>query len=124
MTTSILDDIKMMLGILPDYDYYNLQIIIYINTAFSILEQLGCKHFAINGVNDSWNDFFGEEESIEMIKTFVYLKVKMLFDPSASSSIQNSFDAVAKELEWRINSKVDYEKEETNETSEDEHDEF
>ena len=112
--SSILNDIKTLLGILPEYPYFDSAIIIHINTVMSVLEQLGCPKFSISGTTETWNSYLGSDDRLELIKTYIYIKVRKVFDPPASSNVLNALEETAKELEWRINSKVDYETEEPN----------
>ena len=80
---SILTSVKKMLGIQEDYEHFDPEIIMHINSAFLILNQLGVgpdKPFMIESKMDFWDDFLPEGE-IELIKTYVYQKVRLLFDP-------------------------------------------
>lgn len=104
---SILTSIKKLLGIGEDYDKFDVDIITHINTAFSILRQLGVgpkKGFSISGVDDVWNDFIPEDNTqFQDVKTYIYLKVKLVFDPPLSSSVIESMKESIHELEWRLN---------------------
>lgn len=106
---SILLSIKKLLGMEEDYDCFDTDVIIHINTALTILSQLGVgrNSFYITGNGETWEDFTDQCHKIEFIKTFVYLKVKLIFDPPASSTAVKAMEEVAKELEWRINVAVD-----------------
>ena len=104
---SILTSIKKLLGIGEDYDKFDVDIITHINTAFSILRQLGVgpkKGFSISGVDDVWNDFIPEDNAqFQDVKTYIYLKVKLVFDPPLSASVIESMKESIHELEWRLN---------------------
>lgn len=102
---SILTSIKKLLGIAEDYSQFDVDIIIHINSVFFILKQLGvgpAKGFAIHSDEETWIDFLGESEDWESVKTYTYLKVKLLFDPPSSQSAADAIDRTAKEYEWRF----------------------
>lgn len=106
---SILTSIKKLLGITEDYEQFDTDIIIHINSAFSVLTQLGVGPEAGFYIEDSdavWTDFVNDSR-LEMIKTYVYLKVKLVFDPPTSSGVIDAINRQISELEWRINVAVD-----------------
>lgn len=110
MESSILNDIKKMLGLPPDYTPFDQEIIIFINTVLATIHQLGHgdSAYAITSAEDTWSDFLGEDSAnLELVKTYVFLKVRLLFDPPASSSILQAFTELAKEYEWRVYMEVD-----------------
>lgn len=111
MEDSILDTIKKMLGITSEQTYYDTDVTIHINSVFSILEQLGMKSFSISNSDAKWSDYIPDGKSLEDVKTYVYLKVKLIFDPPTSSSAVSSIKELISELEWRINVAVDTDKE-------------
>lgn len=103
---SILNSIKKLLGIPSDYTNFDTDIIIHINTALMILNQLGVgpeKGLIITDSDDTWDDFISEDDDLEAVKTYVYLKVKSVFDPPLNSSILEANKQVINELEWRLN---------------------
>ena len=107
---SILDSIKKLLGIQPEYTSFDEDIIVAINTSFATLNQLGVGPeggYMIEDNTQTWNDYI-TTTNLNMVKTYIYLKVKLLFDPPLSSSTIECFNKVIAELEWRMNSKVDY----------------
>lgn len=107
---SILLSIKKMLGLDQDYDVFDPELIIHINTVFGTLHQLGVgpeEQFRISGDNDIWLDFDTDGEQIDEVKSYIYLRVRLLFDPPSSSFVLNSFQDQLKELEWRLNVKTD-----------------
>lgn len=107
---SILTSIKKMLGIAEEYYHFDYDLIIYINSAFSVLTQLGVgpsKGFVIYDNKKKWDDFIENDNRIEFIKSYVFLKTKLLFDPPSNSSLLEAFKQQIGELEWRINTIVD-----------------
>lgn len=116
METSILNTIKKMLGIAPEYDHFDVDLIININTVFSILTQLGVgpkNGFSITGTVETWSDYISDMSKLEMVKTYIYLKVKSIFDPSQNSNVNASIEKQINELEFRLNVEVDPGKEES-----------
>lgn len=107
---SILTSIKKMLGIIEECTDFDTDIIIHINTVFGILSQIGAgtsDGFSISDKTAVWTDFVGDQMNLEFVKTYVYLKVKMIFDPPASSSIEKTYKETISELESRISITVD-----------------
>lgn len=105
---SILTSIKKMLGITEEYTHFDADIIMHINSVFMILTQLGVgpeEGFAIDDEYTLWMDFVPEANPVklEAIRSYTYLKVKLLFDPPLSSSTIESMNRLISELEWRIN---------------------
>ena len=112
ISDSILLNVKKMLGIPPDYEQFDPEIIIHINSVFSILTQLGVgsdEGFSIKDSTASWSDYIPEGKAVEDIKTYVYLKVRLIFDPPQSSAAIEAMKQLASEFEWRINVGVDVE---------------
>lgn len=109
-TDSILNTIKKLLGFMPDYDAFDTDIIININMVFNILNQLGVgpvEGFFITGPNETWDQYISDMRKFEMVKSYIYLKVKQIFDPGTSSALNNAIEAQIKELEWRLNVQAD-----------------
>jgi len=107
---SILTSIKKMLGIAEEYEHFDADLIMHINSVFSILTQLGVgpeEGFSIENKSSTWDDFVSENSNLDAIKSYMYLKVKLLFDPPLSSSVSESMNRMISELEWRINVTVD-----------------
>ena len=105
MSDSILTSIKKMLGITSEYDYFDADLIMCINSVLSILTQLGVgpkTGFSIHNTEEIWHDLLGEDGRLEMIKNYIHLRVKILFDPPQNASLAKVFEDEAKELEWRI----------------------
>lgn len=101
---SILDSVKKMLGVSQEYDVFDADIIIHINTVLSNLIQMGVgpkQGFGINGKDAVWTDFINKA-NLEQIKSYVYLKVRLLFDPPSNGTLLESMNNTAKELEYRL----------------------
>ena len=101
---SILTSIKKLLGIMSDYTNFDDDIIIHINTAFAMLNQLGVGPkggFMIVDENSAWEEYT-TENNLNMVKTYIYLKVRLLFDPPTSSALIESINRTLSEIEWRI----------------------
>lgn len=103
---SILNSIKKLLGISSDYNQFDQDIIIHINSVFTILTQLGIgpsDGFSIVDANDEWEDFMDENSSrLELVKSYIYLKVKLLFDPPQSTAAIESTNRMISEFEFRL----------------------
>lgn len=109
---SILTSIKKLLGISKDYEQFDQDIIMHINTVFMNLTQLGVgpsKGFYIEDADATWDDFVNLDKNIQLqaVKTYIYLKVKLLFDPPLSSAVIESTNNMIAELEWRLNAAVE-----------------
>lgn len=101
---SILDTVKKLLGIQPEYTNFDEDIIVHINTAFASLNQLGVgpvEGFLIYDSAAIWDDYI-TSCNLTMIKSYIYLKVRKLFDPPTSSVLMESMDRSIAELEWRL----------------------
>ena len=110
-TESILDSIKKLLGITSDYTIFDQDIIIHINTAFMTLRQIGVgpkEGFFIRSNSELWEDFSEDSKVIEAVKSYIYMKVKLVFDPPSSSSVIEIYNKNIEEIEWRLNSIVDH----------------
>lgn len=104
---SILKSIKKLIGLDPDYTEFDTDLIIHINSVFLDLEQLGAGSqdgFFIEGSTETWEDFMPDDPLVlNSIKSYMYLKVKKLFDPPTSSSAMDSLNSLIDRFEWRIN---------------------
>lgn len=101
---SILVSIKKLLGIDASYSAFDADIIIHINTAFAVLSQLGVgpsEGFMIEGEDESWDEYI-TANNFSMVKTFVYLKVRLAFDPPSSTALIESMQRTLDELTWRL----------------------
>ena len=106
ITGSILTSIKKMLGIMDEYEHFDADLIMHINSVLGILTQLGigpADGFLIHDKEALWTDFISDEELFAMVKTYVYLKVKMVFDPPLSSAVMECYKTQISEYEWRLN---------------------
>lgn len=107
---SILTSVKKMLGIAEEYDHFDADLIMHINSVLTILGQLGVgpdEGFFIEDDEAEWTDFVPDMSNLQFIKTYVYQKVKLLFDPPQSASAIEALNRSISELEWRINAQVD-----------------
>ena len=109
---SILTSIKKLLGIAEDYTHFDVDIIMHINSVFLTLSQIGVgpvSGFTITDKESKWSDFASVSNiaNIEAVKTYIYLKVRLIFDPPTSGIVMQSISDTLKELEYRLN--VQYE---------------
>jgi hypothetical protein len=106
MEESILKSTKKILGLDEIYTPFDLDILTHINAAFSILDQLGVGPeggFYIIDESAEWADYVVPPNQLHLIKTYVYLKVRLLFDPPATSFLIEAANNQLKEYEWRLN---------------------
>lgn len=102
---SILTSIKKMLGIVEEYTHFDQDLIIHINSVLMILTQMGVgpsTGFSISDETATWEDFLGTDTRFESVKSYIYLKVRLLFDPPQSSALIESTNKLISELEWRL----------------------
>ena len=105
MSDSILLRTKKSLDIPEDYDVFDGNIIMHINSVFATLTQLGlgpADGFEIEDATTTWNDYLGTNIRYNSVKTYMYLRVKLLFDPPATSFHLTSLNEQKNELEWRL----------------------
>ena len=110
MNESILTTIKKLLGVPEDYEHFDMDITIHINSAFMILNQLGVgpsDGFSISDKTAVWSDFVSDNKKFEAIKSYVYMKVRLLFDPPTNSSVMECMNRIINEMEWRLNSEAE-----------------
>ena len=108
--SSILLDIRKMIGPSETYEHFDTDLIIHINSAFMILKQLGVgpeKGFRITGDTEQWSDFVPDEDYLDLVKTYVYLRVRLAFDPPQHGALLESIQNQIREAEWRLNVAVD-----------------
>jgi hypothetical protein len=104
MNDSILTSIKKLLGITEECEDFDTDLIIHINSVLVILNQLGIgTSLAIEDKNVTWDKFINSDNDYAMVKSYVFLKVKLLFDPPLSSAVIECYKANISELEWRLN---------------------
>lgn len=108
MSDSILTSTKKVLGIDESYTAFDVDVIMHINSAFSTLHQLGVgppNGFAIETAEAKWDAFLGEGEDprLNTVKSYVYLRVRLLFDPPGTSYLINAINQQIEEMVWRLN---------------------
>lgn len=106
MLTSILTSTKKNLGIAQDYTEFDEDIILHINSVLSILTQIGIgprEGFHIEDETAEWADFLQGDDRLNSVKTYVYLRVRLLFDPPSTSFLIASLQKQLEEIEWRLN---------------------
>lgn len=107
---SILTSVKKMLGITEEYTHFDADLIMHINSVFMILNQIGvgpADGFVISGASERWSDFISGNP-IELVKSYVHLKVKLLFDPPLGSAVIEVMNRQISEFEWRLQAAVDF----------------
>lgn len=106
MEESILTSVKALLGFTEEYEAYDKELIMHINTVLMILTQLGIgpsEGFSIHSKEVTWSDFLGSElAKLEGVKSYVGQRVRLMFDPPTSSTVMESMDRTIKELEYRL----------------------
>lgn len=108
MAGSILDDVKKLLGIDSSYTNFDTDVILHINSVFSILSQLGIgpsTGYMIEDNTATWDAFVGTDLNLNDVKTYIVTKVKLFFDPPQNSFVIAAMEKQIQELEWRINVK-------------------
>lgn len=106
MSDSILNSTKKVLGIEPDYMVFDIDVMMHINSVFTTLAQLGIgpvNGFMIRDSIATWDDILGEDLNLNSVKTYVYLRVRLLFDPPSTPHAINAMKEQITELEWRLN---------------------
>jgi hypothetical protein len=108
MEQSILKSTKNVLGLAADYTVFDLAVITHINSAFSTLTQLGVgpsEGFMIEDDKAVWDDFIilSDDLSYNSVKSYIYLKTRMLFDPPTTSFHLEAMNRQIEEMEWRLN---------------------
>lgn len=106
MTDSILDSVKEALGVPVDQPAFDSELILHINSVFSTLTQLGVgpvEGFVINDKTATWDDFIPNNLKMNDVKTFVFLRVKLIFDPPSTSFVIAAIQEQIKETAWRLN---------------------
>ena len=106
MEPSILISTKKVLGIGESYTAFDPDIVMHLNSAFSTLNQLGvgpANGFFITDETDIWDDLDIPDNQLHLVKTFVFLKTRILFDPPGTSFLMEAMSNQIKEFEWRLN---------------------
>lgn len=115
MEESILISIKKLLGIMEDDNSFDTDIVISINSVFSALTQMGVgpeQGYSISGPDNKWSEYIGDSNKLQMIKSYVHMRVRLLFDPPTSTAVLECTKELAKELEWRLYTEFDLPKKE------------
>lgn len=103
---SILTSVKKLLGIAEDYEAFDADILMHINAAFAQLNQIGIgpsAGFFIQDKTATWDTFLGNDPKLNLVKPYVYIFVRLLFDPPSTSYVVEALKQQLKELEWRLN---------------------
>lgn len=105
---SILTSIKKAIGIAEEYDHFDPELIMHINSVFSDLREIGVgpsEGFVIEDETSSWVDFIPSSDKMwfENVKSYMCLRVQLLFDPPTNSSLLASKERQVEKLEWRLN---------------------
>lgn len=111
MDDSILDSIKKILGMPPAYDAFDTDLVIHINSVFGILAQLGVGPeggFSISDNTTLWKSYLGDSKDLEMVKSYIALKVRLVFDPPTTGAVMDAMKEQIREYEWRLNVQVDH----------------
>ena len=111
MDDSILDSIKKILGMPPDYDAFDTDLVIHINSVFGTLAQLGvgpAGGFSISDNTTLWKSYLGDSKDLEMVKSYIALKVRLVFDPPTIGAVMDAMKEQIREYEWRLNVQVDH----------------
>ena len=110
---SILTSIKKLLGTTEEQTDFDADIIMHINTVFGILNELGVgpeEGFIIKDDSATWDEYITDRRKFDKVKTYVYLKVRLYFDPPQNSSLKEAMEKQATELEWRLNTSAENQK--------------
>ena len=110
MNDNILESIKLLGGLTEEYTHFNQHYVMYINSVFFTLMQLGVgpvKGFIVKDGSETWSDFMPDDPDTDMLreatKTYISAKVKLEFDPPLSSSAMEALTRIVNEYEWRLN---------------------
>lgn len=106
MPESILKDIKSTLALPDDYDAFDKEVILFVNSAISDLHQIGIgpdAGFRVVSDEETWEQFIGNDPRLDSVKTYLFLKAKLLFDPSDKSHVVEMMKEQIREHEWRLN---------------------
>lgn len=110
MNESILTSIKKLLGVPENYEQFDMDITIHINSVFMILNQLGVgpsDGFSITDKTALWSDFISDNKKLEAVKSYMYMKVRLMFDPPSSSAVMDCINRTINEMEWRLNAEAE-----------------
>lgn len=110
--SSILTDIRTMIGPSSTYEHFDTDLITNINAAFAVLSyDLGVgpeNGFSITGTSEEWGDFISDDEAlVGLVKTFIYMRTKLIFDPPQHGALLDSYKSLLDETTWRLNEIVE-----------------
>lgn len=111
MEDSILNTVKYYLGLTPEYDPFDQQLLVCTNTALIAMTQMGigpADGFTIRDNTSTWSEFLGEDKRMESVKADVCIRVRLLFDPPANSTLIEALESQKKEIEWRLQSDINF----------------
>lgn len=125
VSASILQSTKKYLGIDPDYDAFDQDITMFINSSIATLRQVGfgpLNGYSISGPDETWDDYYGDDNEYQFVKQYIYCKVRLMFDPPGNSFGISALEKSCEELIWRINNEYEitehpYEEVENNDTA-------
>lgn len=124
---SILQSVKKALGLDPDYDAFDPEIIMFINSTIATLRQVGfgpSSGYSIDGPDQTWSDYFGDADEFQFVKDYIYCRVRLMFDPPGNSFGISALEKHAEELLWRINVEYEVQNHPNFEIEEDRYDRF
>jgi hypothetical protein len=110
VSESILNSIKKLLGLDPSYTAFDVDVMVHINSVLATLSQLGVgptNGFMIRDADTTWDAFLGDDVLLNLVPTYVYLRVRLVFDPPATSFAIAAFEKQIEELTFRINVHVE-----------------
>lgn len=103
---SILGSIRKLIGGIAETESpFDEDLIIHINSVFTIIHQLGVgpkEPFAIVDDSETWSDFFEDRQTINLVKSYLYLKTKLIFDPPTTGVLHEAMERQVSEFEWRL----------------------
>ena len=99
-----MNDVKKALGIAEDYTAFDQEIILYTNSALMFAEEIGLPSFKITGKTETWEQYLnGVTKNVEAVKAYLYMQVRLVFDPPANSFVVTAIEKLLQEYAWRIN---------------------
>lgn len=109
MESCILYTIKKMLGVSMDDGPFDTEIVVGINSALMVLNQLGIgpRGFVVTGVEETWSDLLDDFTDLEAVKSYIYIRTRLAFDPPTNSFLVNALQEQMKEYEWRLSIRKD-----------------
>lgn len=111
MEESILVTVKKLLGLTAEYNVFDTDILSYINSSMMTLQQIGVgpiTGFIVTGYDETWSDFLPDDRNCEMVKAYIALSVKQMFDPPTSSFVMDSITRKMEEMEWRLREQAEF----------------